>query len=171
MEPGRQPKPSGWHISQLLGSKVISQALLHFLGLEWTKKTQSSTSEWSRGKAAKSHGGGGGRSLLHYSCSWPKSSMATPCSFCTLQIRKRLCHLCPLTEKKTNVKKNTCYRSTFPVPWPKVISFKWPWDQNWQSQPGSPHEALQQICTNFTICVECSVADKEKKFTEKYVIF
>lgn len=173
MELGSQPKPSGWHISQLLHSKVTSQILLHFLGLEWARKTVKyiRVKPWEGSQIPLE---GAGR-LLHYSCSRPKSSVAKPCSFCILQIRKRLCHLwlCVLLQKRKLMLKEHVLKEYFSSPLANgaaVISFRWPWDQNWQSQPGSRNEALQRRGTNSTkCCIEHSVAG-QKKFTEKCII-
>lgn len=105
MELGSWPKPSGWHISQLLGSKVTSQVLLRFLGLKWAKKTVKyiSVRSWE-GSQIPLEGAGG---LLHSSSSRPKHSMAKLCYFGTLQIRKRLCHpwFCVLLQKRKPVSK------------------------------------------------------------------
>lgn len=60
--------------SQLLCSKVTSQVLLHFLGLEWAKKRVKyiRVKPWEGSQIPLE----GGRSLLHYFHSRPKSSMA-----------------------------------------------------------------------------------------------
>lgn len=113
MELGSQPKPSGWHISQLLGPKVTSQVLLHFLGLKWAKKTVKyiRVKPWE-GSQIPLEGAGG---LLHYSCSRPKYRMAKLCYFGTLQIRKRLCHpwVCVLLQERKLMSKEHMLRVPF----------------------------------------------------------
>lgn len=86
--------------SQLLRSKVTSQVLLHFLGLERAKKRvkYSRVKLWE-GSQIPNWREQEFTSLLPLQA---QIQHGTPCSFCTLQIRKRLCHLwfCVLLQKR-----------------------------------------------------------------------
>lgn len=59
MEPGSQPKPPAWHISQLLCSSVTGKIVLYFFGLEWAKKAVKYRVKPWEGSQIPAEGAGG----------------------------------------------------------------------------------------------------------------